>query len=423
LSQPSQAARDPFRDDLLAGRQVVLGICGSIAAYKGLAVASRLVQAGVGVDAVLTRAAGELLRPLALQALTHRPVVHDLWAPTGGMAMDHLALARAAEALIVAPVTADTLARLAMGRADDALTTTALASRAPLLLAPAMEPLMWDHPATTANVTLLAERGATFVGPVAGRLASGKRGLGRMAEPEAIEDALRLVLGAGGPLAGRCIAISAGPTREAVDPVRFLSNHASGRLGIELARRARDLGASVRLVLGPTALTPPVGIELIRVETAAQMCDAVLAAVLGDASSAPADALLMSAAVADYRPTVRHEHKLKKGGDMDLALQRTTDVLVKLDEALEGHARRPLRIGFAAETGDLVSAARGKLERKKLDMVVANRVPASFGDARVEAQLVTAAKVESLPPLAKDALAGELLRRVHGLLEQRGGAA
>ena len=418
--------RDPFQDDVLAGRHIVLGITGSIAAYKGLTVASRLVQAGARVDGILTRAATELVRPLALQALTHRPVVHDLWAPTGGMAMDHLALAREADALVVAPATADTLARLALGRADDALATTALACRAPLLLAPAMEPLMWSHPATQANLRLLEERGATRVGPESGRLASGKLGLGRMAEPEAIVDALRARLGQEGPLSGRTIVISAGPTREAIDPVRFLSNHATGRLGILLARRARDLGAKVRLVLGPTPLAAPRGLRTLRVESAEEMAKAVLAETLGGEdgaidSRAAADALIMTAAVADYRPATASQHKIKKGGDMALALTRTRDVLMALDEALAGSSGRPLRIGFAAETGDLVAAARGKLERKGLDLVVANAVPASFGDRAVSAILVDARGETPLPTMDKEALAGELLRHVHRLLQTRDG--
>ncbi len=406
---------DPFLDDVLRGRRIVLGITGSIAAYKGLGVASALVQSGALVDGLLTRAAGELIRPLALQALTHRPVTHDLWSPTAGMAMDHIALARDADALLVAPATADTLARLALGRADDALATTALACRAPLLLAPAMEPLMWSHPATQENVATLLRRGATVIGPAEGRLASGKVGRGRMAPPDEIVNRLRAELGRSGPLAGKRIVISAGPTQEALDPVRFLSNHSSGRVGVALATKARDLGAEVVLVLGPSAVAAPHGVDLRPVITARQMKESVVQAVLEQGT----DALIMAAAVADYRPAAPAPTKIKKADtSFSLVLERTDDVLLSIDAALPKDARL-VRVGFAAETGDLESAARGKLERKSLDMVVANAVPASFGDGLVSALFVDADGAHMLPSMDKASLAGEILRDVYGRILAR----
>lgn len=368
----------------LAGRRIVLGVSGSIAAYKALTLANRLTEAGAEVDVILTRAAGELLRPLAFQALTHRPVLTDLWAPTGELAMDHVALARRAELLLVAPASANTLARLALGLADDALTTTALACSAPLLLAPAMEPNMWAHPALRGHVETLATRGAEFIGPVAGRMASGATGLGRMAEPEAILAALRSVFGGRRDLAGRRVLVTAGPTREALDPVRYLSNHSSGTMGLALARAARDRGADVTLVLGPVAQSPPSGVTTVPVETAADM----LAAVLARAPAA--DAVIMAAAVADYRPTLAADRKIKKSPDgLRLSLTPNPDILMALDAALSGTKLPPMRVGFAAETDDLMANARAKLSRKGLDLVVANPVPASFGGAESEAVLLS----------------------------------
>jgi phosphopantothenoylcysteine decarboxylase/phosphopantothenate--cysteine ligase len=368
----------------LSGRRIVLGVSGSIAAYKALTLASRLTADGADVDVILTRAAGELVRPLAFQALTHRPVLADLWAPTGVLAMDHVALARTAELLLVAPATADVLARLALGLADDALSTTALACRAPLLLAPAMEPNMWAHPAVRGHVETLSARGARFVGPVAGRLASGAEGLGRMAEPDEILAAVGRLFQVSGDLAGRRILVTAGPTREPLDPVRYLSNHSSGTMGLAIAQAARNRGAAVTLVLGPVALAPPAGIATIPVDTAADM----LAAVLSQAPSV--DAVIMAAAVADYRPQVAAERKIKKSADaLTLALAPNPDILVALDGALAGAPRPPMRVGFAAETEDLVANARAKLRRKGLDLVVANEVPASFGGKDSAAVLVT----------------------------------
>lgn len=413
-ARPSAEERDPFGRSAFDGRSIALGVTGSIASYKSLALASRLVQAGALLDVILTRAASELVRPLAFEALTHRPVTLDLWDPAGAMAMDHVAIAHRAELLIVAPATADALARLALGLAGDALGTTALAVRCPIVVAPAMEPRMWSHPATEGHVATLRARGVVVVGPLAGRMASGEVGVGRMVEPEAIVEHAAAALGRAGPLAGRRIVVSAGPTREAIDPVRFLSNGSTGRMGYAIARRARDLGAQVTLVSGPVDLPPPPALTVRAVESAAEMCAAVLAEARG------ADVVIMTAAVADYKPKRYHGEKVKKGaGDMTIELDRTADILVELAGAVDGRADAPVRVGFAAETSDLVANARDKLVRKHLDLIVANPVPASFGGDTSEAILVDRDTAEARPPGRKDDLAGEVLRRVDRLLAVR----
>lgn len=417
-SDGGTGAADRFERPPLAGRHIALGVTGSIAAFKALSLCSRLTQLDARVDVLLTAAAAELVRPLAFQALTHRPVALDLWDPAGAIAMDHVAIAHRAELFVVAPATADSLARLALGLAGDALGTTALAVRCPTVLAPAMEPRMWDHPATRDHVATLQARGAVVVGPVEGRMASGERGVGRMVEPDVLVEHLAAAVGRDGPLAGRHIVISAGPTREAIDPVRFLSNGSTGRMGYAIARRARDLGARVTLVTGPVALAPPAAVDVVAVESAAEMCDAVLAVAPG------ADALVMTAAVADYKPAAYSAEKVKKQpGDLVLTLDRTPDILIALDAAIAGAARRPVRVGFAAETSDLVGHARDKLVRKHLDLIVANQVPASFGGDESEALLVDAGGVEARPMGAKTDLAGAILRRVDALLRARDGAA
>lgn len=400
----------------LANCRIALGVTGSIAAYKALTVASRLTQAGALVDVLMTRSAQELVRPMAFQALTHRPVVTDLWQPTTPLAIDHVAIARAIDALVVAPATADVIARLALGRADDALTTTALATRAPLLVAPAMEPRMWSHEATQHNVATLRSRGVVFVGPELGRMASGEAGVGRMTEPPDLLEHLRLLLVArrGGPLRGRRVVITAGPTFEAIDPVRFVSNHSSGRMGLALARVARDRAAEVTLIVGPTALPTPAGVREVRVESALDMRAAVMAEAPG------ADALIMTAAVADYRPATRHPHKIKKSdGDQTLRMVRNPDILCDLDRALADAGRRPVRVAFAAETENLVTNAQAKLVAKGVDLVVANPVPEAFGSDTVSAVLVDRQAATALGPLRKDQLAESVLERVAELIGAR----
>ncbi|NOZ05651.1 MAG: bifunctional phosphopantothenoylcysteine decarboxylase/phosphopantothenate--cysteine ligase CoaBC [Chloroflexi bacterium] len=401
-----QAAHpSPFQD-----RRVLLGVAGSIAAFKAVSILSVLVQEGAGVDVILTEAAAKLVTPLTFQAITAGSVLTDMFAPQPDAHIPHVTLAERADVLLIAPATAHTMAKLSLGLADNLLSATALSTSAPLLLAPAMESGMWLHPATQEHVARLRERGATFVGPESGHLASGASGVGRMAEPDVVLGALRLLLGRNGPLAGKRIVVTAGGTREPLDPVRFLGNHSSGRMGFALAQAALDQGAAVTLIAGPVSLPRPYGLrDYVSVTTAAQMAEATLAAIAG------ADALLMAAAVADFRPANTAEQKIKKekGAFTSLPLERTSDIL-----ALVAREKSPgLKvIGFAAETSDLVANAQDKLRRKALDLIVANPVPATFGAGESEVTLVDrAGKVTPLPRQSKRAVALRILEEVRRL--------
>jgi len=403
------------RIPLLAGKNIVLGVTGGIAAYKSADLASRLVKAGAVVDVVMTAAATEFVRPLTFQALTHRPVALDMFSLLQETEIGHVSLGQRAALMIIAPATANTIAKLAYGLADNLLATTALACRGPLLMAPAMESGMWDHPATAANMDILQQRGVHMVGPEAGRLASGGYGQGRMSEPEVILDAARWVLGRTGPLAGRSVVVTAGGTREAVDPVRFIGNRSSGRMGYALAFAARDRGAGVTLIHGPTALTPPHGVADVAVESAEQMKNAVLE------STAAADALVMAAAVADYRPSSTAGQKIKKQREgLRLDLVRTADILSTVAErrGRSGHPR--VVIGFAAETQDLIANAREKLASKALDLIVANDVSAADSGFETEANRVTlldaAGEIEAHPLMPKPAVAEVIIDRLASLL-------
>ncbi len=401
---------------VLDNKTILLGVTGSIAAYKAVELASRLVQAGAHVDVVMTKEATKLVAPLTFQAITHRPVVTDLFDPRGELGLDHVALAKRADLLVVAPATAHTLARMAQGLADDALTTTFLAMQAPVIVAPAMEPHMWQHPATQHNLETLRGWNVTVIGPEAGRLASGVEGMGRLAEPSTILDTIRWVLGRGGKLADRQVVVTAGPTQEPLDPVRYLSNHSSGRMGYALARAARDRGAQVTLVSGPTALPTPVGVTFHLVVSAREMYDAVMEA------AGQADALIMAAAVADYRPAQMAEQKIKKKeGPITLELVRNPDILA---EVCSQFARRDpplIAIGFAAETENLVENARAKLERKGLDLIVANPVPATFGAEGTEVTLIDRqGNVDRWPPLPKSEIAERIVDWLVGRLVGEG---
>lgn len=387
---------------ILDGRSIVLGVTGGIAAYKAAALCSHLVKAGAVVDVILTDAAREFVTPLTFQALTHRPVVVEMFALLAETEIGHVSLAQRADLLIIAPATANTLAKLAAGLADNMLTTTALATEAPILIAPAMESHMWANPLTQQNLARLQElRDVTVVGPGEGRLASGASGVGRMAEPEEILDAARWVLGRRGPLAGRHVVVTAGGTREPLDPVRFLGNRSSGQMGYALGREARDRGARVTLI-STTGQPAPFGASLLAVETAAEMQEAVLGALAGT------DLLLMAAAVADYRPASVAEQKIKKGeAGLRLDLARTPDILSEV-----AAQRRPdqVIIGFAAETERLVENARDKLQRKRLDLIVANDARQAIGSAMNQVTLLGAnGRVEALPLLAKAEVAARIL--------------
>jgi len=403
---------------LLRDKRILVGITGGISAYKSCTLASHLTQAGAQVDVVMTEAATRFVAPLTFQALTGRPVYTSLWAGPGEGLPTHIAhvgLAHAADLLVIAPATANTLARLATGQADNLLTTLALAASCPLLAAPAMDAGMWTHSATQANAATLRERGVHFAGPARGRMASGLEGEGRMMEPDEILGHVRWVLGRKGALAGRRIVVTAGPTRERLDPVRFLSNPSSGRQGFALAQAAVDRGAAVMLITGPANLPTPIGAERVDVTTTQEIHDSVISAVEG------ADVLLMAAAVTDYRPDAVASQKIKKGtGDLALRLIRTPDILsaVAVRWAQTGTPR--VVVGFAAESQELIDNARAKLATKNLDMIVANDVTAPDAGFATETNRVVildrTGGVEELPLMSKAAVAEAILDRVASLL-------
>lgn len=397
-------------DAVFAGKQIVLGVTGSIAAFKAVALASELTKRGAVVDVIMTDAAKEFVGPLSFQAITHRPVHSEMFALLAEVEIGHISLGQRADVLVIAPATADVLARLAHGLADNLLLTTALATRAPILIAPAMEPLMYSHPATQANVARLRDWGAVVLEPAEGRLASGRVGRGRMVEPSDIVAAIAAALSSRRDLAGRKVVVTAGPNHEPIDPVRYIGNRSSGKMGYALADAARARGARVTLISGPTALVPPSGVELVRVETALEMQRAVGSAVDG------ADVVIMAAAVADYRAETRADRKIKREerGDLTLKLVRNPDILAEL-------AGRPaFKVGFAAETNDLLENARGKLERKGAQMFVANDVLAPGSGFGTDTNQVTLLDwlggVKTLPLMPKRAVADAILDRVLELL-------
>lgn len=406
---------------LLEGKRILLGITGGIAAYKVCTLASHLTQMGAEVDVVMTEAATRFVAPLTFEALTGRPAYTDMWR-TGDAGLPthiaHVGLAHAADLLVIAPATANTIAKLAAGLADNLLTTLALAATCPVLLAPAMDAGMWSHPATQANVATLRARGVYFAGPVRGRMASGLEGEGRMMEPEEILGHIRLVLGKSGALAGRKVVVTAGPTREFIDPVRFISNPSSGKQGFALAQAALDRGASVTLITGPVSLPTPVGARRVDVVTVGEMLDAVLEA------TADADLLLMAAAVGDYRPATTSPHKIKKTADLTLRLERTPDILAAVAERRAATGFPRVVVGFAAESQDLLENARAKLEAKRLDLIVANDITAPDAGFAAETNRVVLldreGSVERLPLMSKSAVAEAVLDRVGRYLMGRG---
>jgi len=399
---------------VLRDKHIIMGITGGIAAYKAAEVASRLVKAGATVDVVMTEAATKFVTPLTFQALTHRPVVTEMFALLQETEIGHVSLAQRADLLIIAPATANTIAKLAAGLADNMLTATALDTQAPILLAPAMETGMWENPMTQDNVARLQEaRDVTVAGPGVGRLASGGMGPGRMAEPVEIVDWARIILGRHGPLAGLRVVVTTGGTREPIDPVRFIGNHSSGKMGYALALAARNRGAKVTLVSAPTALPAPVGVQLVAVQTAQEMRQAVLS-VLSES-----DALIMAAAVADYRPAESAAHKLKKGeAGLELELVRTPDILGEVATQRAELGQPQVVVGFAAETQDLVANAQVKLKAKRLDLMVANDARQAMGaDVNQVTLLDASGSVEELPLLPKDEVAERVMDRVVELLQ------
>lgn len=354
----------------LRGRHILLGITAGIAAYKAAELARLLIRDGADVRVVMTRSASQFIGPMTLQAITGETVRDSLFDPAHEAAMGHIELARWADCVLVAPATADFLAHVASGMASDLLSTLCLASDAPLLVAPAMNQAMWRHAATVANVDRLRARGVGILGPDAGAQACGDVGPGRMLEPVAIVDALRELF-ADGPLQGRKVVVTAGPTREAIDPVRYLGNRSSGKMGFAIAAALVRHGADVTLVAGPVGLPTPGGVERIDVESAADMLAAVDAAIAGS------DIFVACAAVADFRPVNIAQHKIKKTDSPSLSLQleRNPDILATVAARQDA----PFCVGFAAETDDVEGYARGKLEAKKLDMIAANQVGESLG--------------------------------------------
>ncbi len=355
----------------LAGKRVLLGVTGGIAAYKAPDLVRRLREQGADVRVVLTEAAAKFVTPLTFQAVSGHPVRSSLWDEAAEAAMAHIELARWADLVLVAPATADFLARLAAGMADDLLATLCLVSDAPLCVAPAMNRLMWAHPATRDNLERLAARGVVVLGPASGDQACGETGEGRMLEPVGLVAALQSGPGtAAGPLAGQRVLITAGPTRESLDPVRYLSNRSSGKMGYAVAAAAARAGAEVVLVSGPVDLAAPPGVRLVKAETAAQMRDAVQAELPGTAL------FISAAAVADYRPAQPAAQKIKKhSGELALELVRNPDILAEVAAG----SPRPFVVGFAAETGNVETNARHKLESKSLDMIAANLVGVDCG--------------------------------------------
>lgn len=394
----------------LAGKTVVLGVSGGIAAYKAADLASNLVQLGADAHVLMTRAATAFVGVTTFAALTRNPVHHTVIENWEGDYTGHVSLGQSADALVIAPATANTIAKLALGLADDMIGTTALTSRAPLVIAPAMEHEMFHHPATQAHIETLRERGALIVGPEQGRLASGEYGEGRLATAAAITGAVRLAIGQNGPLAGRSVIVTAGGTFEALDPVRYIGNRSSGRMGYALAHSVIDAGGRVTLISGPSTLPTPYGACVYHVESAEQMNSAVHQHI------ASADAIIMTAAVADYRPSQQSPTKIKKRegqGGLTLELDRNPDIIGGLkDQSL-------IRIGFAAETNNHIAYGTEKLNKKNLDMVVVNDAVDTIGSANSAATIISRSDEPLvLPRMIKERLASVIVARLPQLLAQ-----
>ena len=393
----------------LFNRNVLVGISGGIAAYKSAELVRQLQDMGASVRVIMTRGAREFITPLTLQALSGNPVHTELLDTEAELGMSHIELARWADLLLIAPATADLLARLAAGRADDLLTTVALATAAPVLLAPAMNQQMWRDQATTANITTLSSRGYTMVGPASGEQACGDIGPGRMEQPAVIAAAAAAQFETG-LLAGKRVVITAGPTREALDPVRYISNHSSGKMGYALAQAAIDAGALTTLVSGPVNLEVPEHARLVEVVSASQMLDQCLS-LLPDC-----DIFIACAAVADYRPASVEQQKIKKGPEqITLQLVRNPDIVA----AVAASEDRPFTVGFAAETNDLLANAREKMMRKGLNMIVANDVSdksIGFNSDNNEATVLWPGGEQTLAMTGKGSMARQIIQLIAGEL-------
>lgn len=389
----------------LFNRNVLLGVTGGIAAYKSAELIRQLQEQGANVRVIMTQGAMEFITPLTLQALSGNPVHTQLLDAEAEQGMGHIELARWADLLLIAPATADVLARLVAGRADDLLTTAALATAAPLLVAPAMNQQMWLDPATTDNIATLSRRGVHLVGPASGEQACGDIGPGRMEQPAVIVAAAASLF-QNGLLAGKRVVITAGPTREALDPVRYISNHSSGKMGYALARAATEAGASTTIISGPVSLDVPDKVRRLSVESATQMLDQSLALLK------ECDIFIACAAVADYRPATKEQQKIKKGPEqVTLQLVRNPDIVTAVAES----ENRPFTVGFAAETNDVLSYARDKMQRKGLDMIVANDVSdpsIGFNSEHNAATVLWPDGEQALPRASKDSIARHIIELI-----------
>lgn len=400
----------PERRTGLSGARIVLGVTGGIAAYKAAEIASTLVQAGVDLTVVMTAGACRFIQPLTFEGLTHRRVYTGVFDGWGDGQTGHVELAAKADLVLIAPATANTIARLAHGNVDDMLTAVALATPAPIVVAPAMEHRMWNHPATVANVGTLRDRGVTIAGPDSGRLASGAMGQGRLAATSDIVAAVRSAMGRGGPLAGKSVVVTAGGTQEAIDPVRFIGNRSSGRMGIALAGAAVDAGADVLLIATRNVDPQLLSGNVVTVESAHEMKQAVEAAL------PTADILIMAAAVADFRPERVADQKIKKQGgleSLDLRLVRNPDIVAGVNKA------GLVKVGFAAETENVVAYASAKLTAKGLDLIVANEAVATIGGELSEATLISRDREPvSLPEAPKAVVAARIIDEIVRLMDR-----
>ena len=392
------------------GKNIVLGVTGSIACYKAVDLASKLSQAGAHVDVIMTESATKFVSPITFRSITHRPVVTDMFDPASELGIHHVAVAERADIVVVAPATADFIAKAANGLADDALGTTILATTAPVLFAPAMDGHMYENAATQENLERLRARGVSFAGPASGHLASGLSGKGRLLETPELLGHLALVLGQNGDLAGRKVVVSAGGTQEAIDPVRIITNRSSGKMGYAIAEAARDRGAEVILVTAPTALDDPTGVETRHTSNVAEMREAVLGACV------EADVVVMAAAVSDYRPAKTASQKIKKEADSD----GMTLHLLKNEDFFKEVPADVLRVGFAAETESLVANAQTKLQEKGLDLIAANDVTEEGSGFEVETNRVTlidhSGRIEELPLMDKYDVGHRILDRAVELM-------
>ncbi|MBK8617302.1 MAG: bifunctional phosphopantothenoylcysteine decarboxylase/phosphopantothenate--cysteine ligase CoaBC [Anaerolineales bacterium] len=399
---------------ILSDKHILLGVTGSIAGYKAADLASKLAQAGAKVDVILTGAAENFVTPLTFQSVTGRRAYtdKDLWGNEAHVL--HVSFGKTADLLVIAPCTADTIAKLAHGLADNLLTVSALAAQCPLVIAPAMDGGMFDHPATQENLAKLKERGAIIIGPAEGHLASGLTGTGRMIEPAEILGHIRIALGKKGKLAGKRIVVTAGGTQEALDPVRVITNHSSGKQGYALAQAALDSGADVCLISAPTALSAPVGARVVRVNSAMEMLNAVLAE--------SADALIMAAAAADFTPkTVAKDKMKKRDGIPQIELTAAPDILRTVANSQLSAKRFHVVVGFAAESQNLLENASEKLQSKKLDMIVANDISSDDAGFAVDTNRVTFlfanGTKEILPLMNKTEVAEKIIEHTSRLLE------